>query len=140
MHEFARAIDIAAPKDTVLLVKWECAVFFQFACGGLHRPAHNQLSHLSNRLRTFTAVPLGCGQLRAGFVFSVSAHSVDLPAVVPVVRIKRLSFRDHRIRQVQQLARCRTARHFRRLAHRPQALILCPNEWIVPRRAQACHI
>lgn len=129
-----------APRDTVLLVKWETEMLFDFACGGLRGAAHNQLSHRPNTARTSSAVPLGCGQLRAGIALRSSPHTVDLPALLPIVRVKHLSFCDHSIRQMQQLARCRAARHLRRFARCAQPLILRANEWIVACGTQGCHI
>ncbi len=115
-------------------------MLFHFACGGPRRPDHNQLSQRAIARHTFSAVPLGCGQLRAGVALPRSPHPLASPALPPVVRVKRLSFRHYRIRQSQQLVRTSTARHFRRLARCSQSLILPSYHWIVACSTQRCHI
>jgi hypothetical protein len=124
--------------DTVMAVKWQFERSCQYASGDLIRPAHNRLYLRVIIGHTQPAVPLGCGQLGSGSdAVGTARHArSQMPTAqlfrqqfrrhpCAIRRIEGLSFRDHRPREVQQLARCCAACYLRRFASCAEALVVC---------------
>ena len=95
---------ISRAEDPVMIVKFDFNSFYPYAFGDLIRPAHNKSYQRPTPAHSYSAVPLGCGQLGSGGGWLITPlwHLTPAPCIV---WIERLTFGHDRIGKLQQLAR-----------------------------------